>query len=135
MEGTNGSTVFRYQGSHIFMSQEEKKMKKVLSLIIALVMAFAMMSVAAADSTTFTGVGDGKNGAGSIEVEVDITSEGDVLEVRVTKNGDDAGICDAAVNTIPGLIVGARRKPLKRKRAKTLKRLMTSSSWAAAERA
>ena len=105
MEGTNGSTVFRYQGSHIFMSQEEKKMKKVLSLIIALVMAFAMMSVAAADSTTFTGVGDGKNGAGSIEVEVDITSEGEVLEVRVTKNGDDAGISDAAVNTIPGLIV------------------------------
>lgn len=80
-------------------------MKKYLSILLALVMVFAMMSVAAADAGTFTGVGDGKNGAGSIEVEVDVNEEGAVTDVRVTKNGDDAGISDAAVNNIPALIV------------------------------
>ena len=80
-------------------------MKKYLSILLALVMVFAMMSVAAADAGTFTGVGDGKNGAGSIEVEIDVNEEGAVTDVRVTKNGDDAGISDAAVNNIPALIV------------------------------
>ena len=80
-------------------------MKKFLSFFLALVMVFAMMSFAAADAGTFTGVGDGKNGAGSIEVEVDVNEEGAVTDVRVTKNGDDAGISDAAVNTIPAQIV------------------------------
>ena len=80
-------------------------MKKFLSILLALVMAVAMMSVAVADAGTFTGVGDGKNGAGSIEVEVDVNEEGAVTAVRVIKNDDDAGISDAAVNAIPGLIV------------------------------
>ena len=80
-------------------------MKKYLSILLALVMAIAMMSAAVADAGTFTGIGDGKNGAGSIEVEVDVNEAGAVTDVRVTKNGDDAGISDTAVNTIPGLIV------------------------------
>ena len=80
-------------------------MKKYLSILLALVMAVAMMSAAVADAGTFTGIGDGKNGAGSIEVEVDVNEAGAVTDVRVTKNGDDAGISDTAVNTIPGLIV------------------------------
>ena len=80
-------------------------MKKLLAVFLALVMVIAMMSFAAADAGTFTGVGDGKNGAGTIEVEVDVNEDGAVTDVRVTKNGDDAGISDAAVNTIPALIV------------------------------
>ena len=80
-------------------------MKKYLSLLLALVMVLSMMSFAHAEAGTFTGVGDGKNGAGSIEVEVDVDADGKLTDVRVTKNGDDAGISDPAVNTIPGLIV------------------------------
>ena len=80
-------------------------MKKLLAVFLALMMVIAMMGFAAAEAGTFTGVGDGKNGAGTIEVEVDVNEEGTVTDVRVTKNGDDAGISDAAVNTIPALIV------------------------------
>ncbi len=80
-------------------------MKKVLSLLVAMAMVFAMMSFAFAEAGTFAGVGDGKNGAGSIEVEVDVNAEGAVTEVRVTKNGDDAGISDPAITAIPALIV------------------------------
>jgi len=79
--------------------------KKLLAVFLALMMVIAMMGFAAAEAGTFTGVGDGKNGAGTIEVEVDVNEEGTVTDVRVTKNGDDAGISDAAVNTIPALIV------------------------------
>ena len=80
-------------------------MKKLFSLLLALVMVLSVMGFAVAEAGTFTGVGDGKNGAGTIEVEVDVDADGKVTDVRVTKNGDDAGISDPAVNQIPGLIV------------------------------
>ena len=80
-------------------------MKKLLSLLLALVMVLSMAGFAMAEAGTYTGIGDGKNGPGSIEVEVDVDAEGKVTDVRVTKNGDDAGISDPAVSQIPGLIV------------------------------
>lgn len=82
-------------------------MKKVLSLLLSVcLMATALIMPAFAD-TTYTGVGAGKNGEGSIEVSVTLDDAKKITDVQVMKNGDDAGISDAAVNTVPGEIVKA----------------------------
>lgn len=82
-------------------------MKKFLSLLLSgCLMATAMVMPAFADET-YTGIGAGKNGEGSIEVSVTLDDAKKITDVQVTKNGDDAGISDAAVNTVPGEIVKA----------------------------
>lgn len=47
----------------------------------------------------------GKNGEGSIEVSVTLNDEKVITGVEVTKNGDDAGISDPAVEKVPAEIV------------------------------
>ena len=74
-------------------------MKKFLALLLAMMM---LCGVAVAE--TYTGIGNGKNGEGTIEVEVDVDG-GAVTDIRVVKNGDDAGISDLSVNTVPQLMV------------------------------
>lgn len=82
-------------------------MKKVLSLLLSgCLMATALVMPAFAD-TTYTGIGAGKNGEGAIEVSVTLDDAKKITDVQVTKNGDDAGISDAAVGTVPGAIVAA----------------------------
>lgn len=82
-------------------------MKKMLSLLLSgCLMATAMVMPAFADET-YTGTGAGKNGADSIEVSVTLDDAKKITDVQVTKNGDDAGISDAAINTVPGEIVKA----------------------------
>ena len=48
-----------------------------------------------------------KNGEGSIEVSVTLDDAGVITDVEVTKNGDDAGISDPAVEGVPAAIVAA----------------------------
>lgn len=82
-------------------------MKKMLSLLLSgCLLATAMVMPAFADET-YTGTGAGKNGADSIEVSVTLDDAKKITDVQVTKNGDDAGISDAAINTVPGAIVKA----------------------------
>lgn len=52
-------------------------------------------------------MGAGKNGEGSIEVSVTLDDAGVITDVEVTKNGDDAGISDPAVEGVPAAIVAA----------------------------
>ena len=74
-------------------------MKKILALLMVVAMLCG-----AAFADTYTGVGDGKNGAGSIQVEVDV-EDGVVTDIRVTGNGDDEGLSDLSVNTVPQMMV------------------------------
>ena len=81
-------------------------MKKLLTLVLAAVMLAGLTLPATADVTA-AGSGAGKNGEGSIEVSVTFADDGVISAVEVTKNGDDAGISDPAVNTLPGKIAEA----------------------------
>ena len=81
-------------------------MKKLLTLVLAAVMLAGLTFPATADVTA-AGSGAGKNGEGSIEVSVTFADDGVISAVEVTKNGDDAGISDPAVNTLPGKIAEA----------------------------
>jgi flavocytochrome c len=80
-------------------------MKKVLSMILAACMLATMMVVPAFADETYSGSGDGKNGTGSIEVSVTLNDAKEIVAVEVTSNGDDAGVSDPAVATVPGEIV------------------------------
>ncbi len=81
-------------------------MKKFLSLLLSLSLLATMLAVPAlAESKTYTGTGAGKNGEGSIEVSVTLDDKGVITAVEVTKNGDDAGISDLAVQNVPADIV------------------------------
>ena len=81
-------------------------MKKLVSLMLAVMMLATLFVPAMADASA-NGAGAGKNGEGSIEVAVTFADDGAIKAVEVTKNGDDAGISDPAVNTLPGKIVDA----------------------------
>ena len=81
-------------------------MKKFLSLLLALTMLLTLCGAASAEAGVFTGVGDSEiGGKGAIEVAVTVDENGAVTAIKVTKNGDTAGISDPAVAQIPGLIV------------------------------
>ena len=80
-------------------------MKRIVSLLLCLCMTVLLLPTLA--DTTVAGVGAGKNGEGSIEVSVAVDEAGKITDVQVTKNGDDAGISDPAVNQLPGAIVAA----------------------------
>lgn len=88
------------------MKKEEKRMKRFLSVVLALVMAMSLMSVTAfaAELTdgVFEGVGQGFGG----ELKVSVTVEGGkITKVEVLSHGDTAGICDAALEQVPAAIV------------------------------
>ncbi len=82
-------------------------MKKAVSLLLSGCLLVAMATAPACADSTWTGVGAGKNGADAIEVSVTLNDNKVITNVEVTKNGDDAGISDPAVNTLPGAIVAA----------------------------
>lgn len=83
-------------------------MKRCISLLLTVCLLATMAAVPAlAEADTYTGVGAGKNGEGSIEVSVTLDDAGVITDVEVTKNGDDAGISDPAVEGVPAAIVAA----------------------------
>ena len=83
-------------------------MKKCISLLLTVCLLATMAVVPAfAEAGTYTGAGAGKNGEGSIEVAVTLDDAGVITAVEVTKNGDDAGISDPAVEGVPAAIVAA----------------------------
>ena len=83
-------------------------MKKCISLLLTVCLLATMAVVPAlAEAGTYTGAGAGKNGEGSIEVSVTLDDAGVITAVEVTKNGDDAGISDPAVEGVPAAIVAA----------------------------
>ena len=83
-------------------------MKRCISLLLTVCLLATMAAVPAlAEAGTYTGVGAGKNGEGSIEVSVTLDDAGVITDVEVTKNGDDAGISDPAVEGVPAAIVAA----------------------------
>ena len=83
-------------------------MKRCISLLLTVCLLATMAAVPAlAEAGTYTGAGAGKNGEGSIEVSVTLDDAGVITAVEVTKNGDDAGISDPAVEGVPAAIVDA----------------------------
>lgn len=85
-------------------------MKKMLSMLVAIAMLLTMtVGFAMAEAGTFTGAGNSQiGGEGAIEVEVTVDENGAVTDIKVTKNGDTAGISDPAVETMPGRILAAQ---------------------------
>ncbi len=84
-------------------------LSKLTSALLCLAMLLTMCSFAMAEAGTYTGVGDSEiGGKGAIEVSVTVDENGVVTDIQVTKNGDTAGIADAAVETMPGRIMAAQ---------------------------
>ena len=84
-------------------------LSKLTSALLCLAMLLTMCSFAMAEAGTYTGVGDSEiGGKGAIEVSVTVDENGVVTDIQVTKNGDTAGISDAAVETMPGRIMAAQ---------------------------
>jgi len=84
-------------------------LSKLTSALLCLAMLLTMCSFAMAEAGTYTGVGDSEiGGKGAIEVSVTVDENGVVTDIQVTKNGDTAGIADAAVEAMPGRIMAAR---------------------------
>ena len=83
-------------------------LSKLTSALLCLAMLLTMCSFAMAEAGTYTGVGDSEiGGKGAIEVSVTVDENGVVTDIQVTKNGDTAGIADAAVEAMPGRIMAA----------------------------
>lgn len=83
-------------------------MRKILSLIMALVMALSLSPMAMAESfTDGTYTGSGKGMMGNIEVSVTVEG-GKITAVEVTSQSETAGISDPALETIPQAIVDAQ---------------------------
>ena len=84
-------------------------LSKLTSVLLCLAMLLTMCSFAMAEAGTYTGVGDSEiGGKGAIEVSVTVDENGVVTDIQVTKNGDTAGIADAAVESMPGRIMAAQ---------------------------
>ena len=84
-------------------------LSKLTSVLLCLAMLLTMCSFAMAEAGTYTGVGDSEiGGKGAIEVSVTVDENGVVTDIQVTKNGDTAGISDAAVEAMPGRIMAAQ---------------------------
>lgn len=84
-------------------------LSKLTSALLCLAMLLTMCSFAMAEAGTYTGVGDSEiGGKGAIEVSVTVDENGVVTDIQVTKNGDTAGIADAAVAAMPGRIMAAQ---------------------------
>ena len=61
-------------------------------------------SPAAFKAGTYTGTAEGHNGDVTVEVTVSDTA---ITDVKITSQGETAGIADSALNDLPGLIVKA----------------------------
>jgi len=84
-------------------------LSKLTSALLCLAMLLTISSFAMAEAGTYTGVGDSEiGGKGAIEVSVTVDENGVVTDIQVTKNGDTAGIADAAVEAMPGRIMAAQ---------------------------
>lgn len=84
-------------------------LSKLTSVLLCLAMLLTMCSFAMAEAGTYTGVGDSEiGGKGAIEVSVTVDENGVVTDIQVTKNGDTAGIADAAVEAMPDRIMAAQ---------------------------
>ena len=84
-------------------------LSKLTSVLLCLAMLLTMCSFAMAEAGTYTGVGDSEiGGKGAIEVSVTVDENGVVTDIQVTKNGDTAGIADAAVEAMPARIMAAQ---------------------------
>ena len=84
-------------------------LSKLTSALLCLAMLLTMCSFAMAEAGTYTGVGDSEiGGKGAIEVSVTVDENGVVTDIQVTKNGDTAGIADAAVEAMSGRIMAAQ---------------------------
>lgn len=84
-------------------------LSKLTSALLCLAMLLTMCSFAMAEAGTYTGVGDSEiGGKGAIEVSVTVDENGVVTDIQVTKNGDTAGIADAAVEAMPRRIMAAQ---------------------------
>ena len=84
-------------------------LSKLTSVLLCLAMLLTMCSFAMAEAGTYTGVGDSEiGGKGAIEVSVAVDENGVVTDIQVTKNGDTAGIADAAVEAMPDRIMAAQ---------------------------
>ena len=84
-------------------------LSKLTSALLCLAMLLTMCSFAMAEAGTYTGVGDSEiGGKGAIEVSVTVDENGVVTDIQVTKNGDTAGIADAAVEAMPSRIMAAQ---------------------------
>lgn len=83
-------------------------MKRIMTLLLALAMLFALACGAGAQALTdgaFTGKGAGLMGP----IEVSVTVEGGkIASVEVLSHSETAGISDPAITTIPGAIVEAQ---------------------------
>ena len=84
-------------------------LSKLTSVLLCLAILLTMCSFAMAEAGTYTGVGDSEiGGKGAIEVSVTVDENGVVTDIQVTKNGDTAGIADAAAEAMPGRIMAAQ---------------------------
>lgn len=83
-------------------------MRKILSLMMALIMALSLSPMAMAESfTDGTYTGSGKGMMGNIEVSVTVEG-GKITAVEVTAQSETAGISDPALESIPQAIVDAQ---------------------------
>lgn len=77
-------------------------MKKFVSLLLTIAMTLTMSSAFAYESGIYTGIGQGNNG----NITVDVTFSGDAItNVKIVSHSETAGVCDAAIETIPTEIV------------------------------
>lgn len=90
------------------MLRRRKKMKTfrkfIVSAAVVAMLGCSGGSAAQFKAGTYTGTAEGHNGDVTVEVTVSDTA---ITEVKVTAQGETAGIADAALNDLPGAIVKA----------------------------
>ena len=75
-------------------------MKKLTSILLALMLALCCFSSALAD--TYTGEAEGKNGKIAVEITVE---DGKITDVQVPEQAETVGIADAPLAQIPAFVV------------------------------
>ena len=79
-------------------------MKKLLSIILAVILALALGALAEDGKITSTGVGQGIDGDVKVQVVADATT---IYSVEVLEQNETPGIGSVAVEQLPGQIVEA----------------------------
>lgn len=77
-------------------------MKKLVSLILTLCIAFSLASANALDAGTYTATGKGNNGDVTVEVTL---SDSAITDVKIVAHAETAGLADPALEKIPAAIV------------------------------
>ena len=75
-------------------------MKKLISILLALVLVLACALSAAAE--TYTGEAEGKNGKVIVEITV---ADGKITDIQVIEQAETVGIADEPLAKIPGMVV------------------------------